>query len=90
MSSKNFIDLTKDDDLPSAPVPKFKRKLDEQCQLCAGIFPGTLIRLHCGHIFHISCLKMLQKNKCPICDTKSSDNKNAKQVARRVIRAQKK
>lgn len=51
---------------PREPNTK-TRDFDRTCSICLEDVTGDLMRLRCGHLFHLLCVQKLEQQLCPNC-----------------------
>ena len=55
------------------------RPLQDPCIVCMDASEGLLLKLHCGHIYHVDCILPWLKTKgtCPLCRDNSSTERRS-------------
>ena len=50
-------------------------KDERECSVCFEVLDfDTCMRLKCGHVFHIDCLKKILHLRCPLCRSEINPN----------------
>jgi hypothetical protein len=85
--TENGIHVSNDKYYCDSHFKSYKLEKPDECAICTEqILETQDVPLHCGHWFHLNCLKLATKMECPMCRTQFDNNEIERLIEMSFIR----